>query len=47
VAPRLAPHARRLRSLDWPSRIIVVLFEITIAYICLVFGMLVGVGLFD
>jgi hypothetical protein len=39
-------HARWLRSLDWPTRLIVIIGEITVAYICVVFGMLVGVVIF-
>jgi hypothetical protein len=32
--------------LDWPTRLIVIIGEITVAYICVVFGMLVGVVIF-
>jgi hypothetical protein len=39
-------HARWLATLTWPERLVVIIGEITIAYLCLVFGMLVGVGLF-
>jgi hypothetical protein len=42
----LCRHARWLRSLDWPTRLIVIIGEITVAYICVVFGMLVGVVIF-
>jgi hypothetical protein len=39
-------HARWLASLSWPERLVIVIGEIAVAYLCLVFGMLVGVGLF-
>jgi hypothetical protein len=39
-------HARWLASLYWPERLVVIIGEIAAAYLCLVFGMLVGVGLF-
>jgi hypothetical protein len=38
-------HARRLASFTWPERLVIIIGEITIAYLCLVFGMLVGVGI--
>jgi hypothetical protein len=39
-------HARWLASFTWPERFVILVGEITIAYLCLVFGMLVGVELF-
>jgi len=40
----LAPHELWLASHKWPARIVIVVGEITLAYLCLVFGMLVGAG---
>jgi hypothetical protein len=39
-------HARWLASFSWPERFVIIIGEITLAYLCLVFGMLVGVALF-
>jgi len=39
-------HARWLRSHQWPARVVIVLMEITVAYIAFVLGIVVGAGLF-
>jgi hypothetical protein len=38
-------HARWIGRHHWTARVVIVLMEITVAYICMVFGMVIGVGL--
>jgi hypothetical protein len=37
-------HLEWIGQHEWPARIVIVVGEITLAYLCLVFGMLVGAG---
>ena len=38
-------HARWLRSHHWSARLVIVIGEVAVAYLALVFGLLVGAGL--